>query len=197
MSHAQDQSVGVVQTQTLRLSEPLRLACGKTLADVDVAYETYGELNATASNAVLVCHALSGDAHVAGYHPGEDPADPKTKPGWWDRMIGPGKPIDTDRYFVISSNVLGGCKGTTGPGSTDPGDRQGVRPVVPAGHDRGHGRGAAAAAGGAGRREAALRAGRIDGGDAVAGVVRAVSGSRGGRDADRDHGVAGGAVAGV
>jgi homoserine O-acetyltransferase len=85
-----------------------------------VAYETWGTLNEAKTNAVLICHALSGDAHVAGYRQGEDPDDPNHKPGWWDLYVGPGKPIDTDRYFVICSNVLGGCKGTTGPGSTNP-----------------------------------------------------------------------------
>ncbi len=107
-------SVGTVKTQTVRFDQPLELAGGQTLPHVEVAYETYGELNATKTNAVLICHALSGDAHVAGYLPGED------KAGWWDRMVGPGKPIDTDRYFVLCTNVLGGCKGTTGPGSIDP-----------------------------------------------------------------------------
>jgi homoserine O-acetyltransferase/O-succinyltransferase len=87
---------------------------GSTLAPVEVAYQTYGTLNAAKSNAILVEHAFSGDAHAAG-------ADPETgKRGWWDNMIGPGKGFDTDRYFVICTNVLGGCRGTTGPGSIDP-----------------------------------------------------------------------------
>jgi homoserine O-acetyltransferase/O-succinyltransferase len=94
------------------------LACGRTLPAVRVAYETYGRLDEDGGNAVLVCHALSGDSHVAGYRPGEDPDDAKV--GWWDVMIGPGKAIDTDRLFVVCSNVLGGCSGTTGPGSLDP-----------------------------------------------------------------------------
>lgn len=110
-------SVGVVETQTLHLHEPLELESGEVLPEVDIAYETYGELNAERSNAVLICHALSGDAHVAGYHP-DDPPD--AKPGWWDVYIGPGKPVDTDHYFVICSNCLGGCKGTTGPASINP-----------------------------------------------------------------------------
>ncbi len=110
----------VTARQTVHVDEPLELACGRTLPAIDVAYETYGELNADRSNAVLICHAWTGDAHVAGYAPGEDPNDPQTKPGWWDHYVGPGKAIDTDRYFVICSNLLGGCKGTTGPGSIDP-----------------------------------------------------------------------------
>lgn len=104
--------------RTLALDGLFTLASGRTLEQVDVAYETYGELDATASNAVLVCHALSGDSHVAGLRPGEDPAS--AKPGWWDIMVGPGKAIDTDRFFVVCSNVLGGCSGTTGPASIDP-----------------------------------------------------------------------------
>lgn len=87
---------------------PLRLSAGATLSPVEVAYETYGELNAARDNAIVVCHALTGDAHAAG--PG----------GWWATIIGPGKPIDTDRFFVISANLLGGCRGTTGPSSVDP-----------------------------------------------------------------------------
>ncbi|MCA9035583.1 MAG: homoserine O-acetyltransferase [Planctomycetaceae bacterium] len=95
--------------------EPLRLACGAQLGPITVAYETYGSLNADASNAIFVCHALTGDAHAAGYHSSED-----RKPGWWDGFIGPGKGIDTNRYYVICANVLGGCQGTTGPGSLNP-----------------------------------------------------------------------------
>jgi homoserine O-acetyltransferase len=111
-------SGGIVKTQTIRVAEqqqPLGLECGKTLAPIDVAYETYGKLNEAGDNAVLICHALSGDAHVAGYHSPDD-----RKPGWWDCMVGPGKGIDTNRYFVICSNFLGGCSGTTGPSSTNP-----------------------------------------------------------------------------
>lgn len=109
--------VGIVETQQVRLfdaAHPLVLASGATITEVDVAYETYGELNADATNAVYVCHALTGDAHVAGLHAGS------TKPGWWDNLIGPGRPIDTDRMFVVCANLLGGCKGTTGPASTNP-----------------------------------------------------------------------------
>ena len=97
-----------------QLEKSLPLDCGKTLEGVDIAYESYGELNADKSNAVLVCHALTGDQYVASTHPVTG------KPGWWTRMVGPGKPIDTDRYHVICSNVLGGCMGSTGPASIDP-----------------------------------------------------------------------------
>jgi len=95
---------------------PLTLASGATLPEVEVAYETYGELNQDRSNAVFICHALSGDAHAAGLHEGDD----LSRPGWWDNIVGPGRPLDTERFFVISANVLGGCKGTTGPSSIDP-----------------------------------------------------------------------------
>jgi homoserine O-acetyltransferase len=111
-------SVGFVQTQTLRVvsaDAPLLLKCGKTLGPIDVAYETYGVLNPACDNVVLICHALSGDAHVAGYSGPDD-----RKPGWWDIMVGPGKPIDTNRYFVLCSNILGGCRGTTGPSEINP-----------------------------------------------------------------------------
>jgi homoserine O-acetyltransferase len=94
--------------------EPLRLDVGVDLAPFTIAYQTYGTLNADKSNAVLICHALTGDQHVNNVHPvtGKD--------GWWDIMVGPGKPIDTDRYFIICSNVIGGCMGTTGPASINP-----------------------------------------------------------------------------
>jgi homoserine O-acetyltransferase len=102
-----------VQTQHVRF-DSLPLDCGATLSPVDVAYETYGELNRERTNAVLILHALSGDAHAAGI------SQETGKPGWWDNMIGPGKGFDTDKYFVICSNVLGGCRGTTGPSSINP-----------------------------------------------------------------------------
>jgi homoserine O-acetyltransferase len=111
-------SVGLVQTQKVRVVEadhPLMLRSGKKLGPIDVAYETYGELTPEKDNAILICHALSGNAHVAGYNNPDD-----RKPGWWDIMVGPGKPIDTSRYFVICSNFLGGCSGTTGPSDIDP-----------------------------------------------------------------------------
>ncbi|MBF4475345.1 MAG: homoserine O-acetyltransferase [Methanobacterium formicicum] len=108
------ESVGVVETKYYNLSEELKLESGDRLKDVTIAYETYGTLNKQKSNAILVCHALSGDAHVAGWHEGD------RKPGWWDNIIGPGKCLDTDRYFIICSNVIGGCQGSTGPSSTNP-----------------------------------------------------------------------------
>jgi homoserine O-acetyltransferase len=103
----------IVSTQNVRF-ESLPLDCGETLSAVDVAYETYGVLNSARSNAILVPHALTGDAHAAGI------SSETGKPGWWDNSIGPGKAFDTDRYFVICSNVLGGCRGTTGPSSVNP-----------------------------------------------------------------------------
>jgi len=111
-------SVGIVETKTIRLiqpEQPLELECGKSLAPIDVAYETYGELNEVGDNVILICHALSGNAHVAGLNSPND-----RKPGWWDVMVGPGKGIDTNKYFVICSNFLGGCSGTTGPSSINP-----------------------------------------------------------------------------
>ncbi|MGE6792370.1 homoserine O-succinyltransferase MetX [Pseudomonas guineae] len=108
-------SVGLVTPQVLHFAEPLALACGRSLADYQLIFETYGELNATASNAVLICHALSGHHHAAGYHSVDD-----RKPGWWDSCIGPGKPIDTNKFFVVSLNNLGGCNGSTGPSSLNP-----------------------------------------------------------------------------
>ena len=108
-------SVGVVTPQTAHFSEPLALKCGAALPAYDLVYETYGTLNADRSNAVLICHALSGTHHVAGKHHEED-----KHPGWWDNMIGPGKPLDTNRFFVIGVNNLGGCHGSTGPSSLHP-----------------------------------------------------------------------------
>lgn len=110
-----DRGVGLVERQQLTWTEPLRLESGRTLAPLTLAYETYGRLNAQADNAILLLHALSGDAHAAGRH---SPAD--RKPGWWDDMVGPGRTFDTDRYFVICSNVIGGCQGSSGPASLDP-----------------------------------------------------------------------------
>ena len=109
-----EESVGIVETKTLEIEGEIKLDSGKTLNNVTVAYETYGELNKEKSNAILICHALTGDAHAAGWHKGAK------KPGWWEIVIGPGKAIDTEKYFVICSNVLGGCKGTTGPSSINP-----------------------------------------------------------------------------
>ena len=105
----------IVKPQNFQLPEPLALDCGRTLKGVNIRYETVGTLAPDRSNAILITHALSGDAHVCGRHAPEDP-----KPGWWDEMVGPGKAIDTNRYFVICSNVLGSCAGSTGPRSVNP-----------------------------------------------------------------------------
>jgi homoserine O-acetyltransferase/O-succinyltransferase len=126
-------SVGTVDTQFLDLPRPLALDCGRELQQVRVAYETYGALSPAKDNVILVCHALSGDAHAAGYS--KKPVVESTRDGfraeerdagagrglgWWDGMIGPGKAFDTDRFFVVSTNLLGGCRGTTGPSSANP-----------------------------------------------------------------------------
>jgi homoserine O-acetyltransferase/O-succinyltransferase len=108
-------SVGVAQPISLHFELPLALKSGATIASYDLVYETYGTLNAAKSNAVLVCHALNASHHVAGYY-----ADNPSDVGWWDNMIGPGKPLDTNRFFVIGVNNLGGCFGSTGPSSIDP-----------------------------------------------------------------------------
>ncbi len=115
MSRFPADSVGLVTPQYQSFTAPLQLACGRTLPQYDLVYETYGTLNAAADNAVLVCHALSGHHHAAGYHKEDD-----RKPGWWDSCIGPGKAIDTNRFFVVSLNNLGGCHGSTGPCSINP-----------------------------------------------------------------------------
>jgi homoserine O-acetyltransferase len=126
-------SVGVVETQYLDLPEPIRLDCGRGLHPIRVAYETYGTLSPRRDNVILVCHALSGDAHAAGF--AKTPPEESTRDGfgaedrdgvagkglgWWDGMIGPGKAFDTDRFYVVATNLLGGCRGTTGPMSVDP-----------------------------------------------------------------------------
>jgi homoserine O-acetyltransferase len=108
-------SVGIVSAQRATFEEPLNFSCGKVLPRYELMYETYGTLNADRSNAILICHALSGHHHVAGSY-----ADDEKNIGWWDNMIGPGKPVDTDRFFVIGLNNLGGCHGSTGPASIDP-----------------------------------------------------------------------------
>ncbi len=108
-------SVGLVSPQRFRFDEPLRLRSGKTLPAYELMVETYGELNSDRSNAILVCHALSGDHHAAGYHSESD-----RKSGWWDACIGPGKAIDTNLYHVVCLNNLGGCGGSTGPVSINP-----------------------------------------------------------------------------
>ena len=108
-------SIGPVEARRFVSTEPIALAAGITLPNWELAYETYGELNAARSNAVLICHALSGHHHVAGTYA----ADPKNV-GWWDNLIGPGKPLDTNRFFVVGVNNLGGCHGSTGPSSINP-----------------------------------------------------------------------------
>src|ERR1700729_4342850 len=126
-------SVGTVETQYLDLPDPVRLDCGRALHPVRVAYETYGALSPRRDNVIMVCHALSGDAHAAGYSEtaarrstrdgfGADDRDGSAGKGlgWWDGMIGPGKAFDTDHYFIVSTNLLGGCGGTTGPSSLNP-----------------------------------------------------------------------------
>lgn len=114
---AHDKHIGIVETQFYTFAEPpaeLELDGGARLGPITLAYETYGKLNADKSNGILICHALTGDAHAAGFHKGDK------NPGWWDNMIGPGKGFDTNRYFVICSNVIGGCRGSTGPSSVNP-----------------------------------------------------------------------------
>ncbi len=111
-----EQSVGAVRPRDQHFGEPLGFRSGAVLDSYTLRYETYGSLNADKTNAVLVCHALNASHHVAGYY--ED--DPKNI-GWWDNMIGPGKPLDTNRFFVIGVNNLGGCFGSTGPSSINPG----------------------------------------------------------------------------
>lgn len=110
-----EDSVGIVSPELLHFEEELTLRSGKVLDGFDLMVETYGELNADKSNAILICHALSGDHHAAGYHSEED-----RKPGWWDACIGPGKAIDTDKFYVVSLNNLGGCAGSSGPTSINP-----------------------------------------------------------------------------
>jgi homoserine O-acetyltransferase/O-succinyltransferase len=106
--------LGVVHTDQFEYEKPLSLESGEKLGAFTLAYETYGRLNSSRNNAILVLHALSGDAHVAGWHKGDK------NPGWWDEIIGPGKAFDTEKYFVICSNVIGGCRGSTGPSSLNP-----------------------------------------------------------------------------
>ena len=108
-------SVGVVQARTAHFDQPIRLKSGAELPAYDIAYETYGELNAARSNAVLVCHALNASHHVAGFYDND-----KGNVGWWDNLVGPGKPLDTRRFFVVGSNYLGSCFGSTGPASINP-----------------------------------------------------------------------------
>ncbi|HEY3903730.1 MAG TPA: homoserine O-acetyltransferase [Streptosporangiaceae bacterium] len=137
-------SVGTVETQYLDLPRPVPLDCGRELYPIRVAYETYGTASPQRDNVILVCHALSGDAHAAGFS--KLPSESSTRDGfaaedrdgttgkalgWWDGMIGPGKAFDTDRYFVISTNLLGGCRGTTGPSSVNPATGEPYGPDFP------------------------------------------------------------------
>jgi homoserine O-acetyltransferase/O-succinyltransferase len=112
---SESNSVGIVKAQVAHFTKPLTLKSGAVLPQYHLAYETYGELNADKSNAVLICHALSGNHHVAGRYSAED-----KYPGWWDNLIGPGKPLDTNKFFVIGLNNLGGCHGSSGPSSVNP-----------------------------------------------------------------------------
>ena len=107
-------TVGIVETQYFKMQENLKLESGQELETPTIAYETYGQLNQDKTNVIFVCHALTGDAHAAGFHEGDE------KPGWWDIIIGPKKPLDTNKFFIICSNVIGSCKGSTGPSSINP-----------------------------------------------------------------------------
>jgi homoserine O-acetyltransferase len=137
-------SVGTVETKYVDLPDPVQLDCGRALSQVRVAYETYGTLSAARDNVILVCHALSGDAHAAGFAKAPPPESTRDGfaaedrdgsagkgLGWWDGMIGPGKAFDTDRFFVVSTNLLGGCRGTTGPSSANPATGQPYGPDFP------------------------------------------------------------------
>ena len=108
-------SVGIVKPQKAIFDSPLQLDCGKELKKIELVYETYGSLNERKDNAVLICHALSGDHHAAGYNSPDD-----KKPGWWDVCIGPGKPFDTNKFFIVCPNNIGGCKGSSGPNTVNP-----------------------------------------------------------------------------
>lgn len=107
-------SIGLVSPQTVLIEKPLTLACGIVLPSHQLVFETYGTLNSDRSNAILICHALSGDHHAAGFHKGDN------KPGWWNHYIGPGKAMDSDRFFIVSVNNIGSCFGSTGPTSINP-----------------------------------------------------------------------------
>ncbi len=128
MAHPSSQadSVGIVEPQVYQHPRALPLQCGVELPEYELVYETYGRLNEAKSNAVLICHALSGHHHAAGFH-----SEDETKPGWWDTCIGPGKPIDTNKFFVISLNNLGGCHGSTGPRSINPATSRPYGPDFP------------------------------------------------------------------
>ncbi len=149
--------------------QPLALDCGIDLAPFQIAYQTYGELNADRSNAILICHALTGDQHVANVHPVTG------KPGWWETMVGPGRPLDTDSYFIICANVIGGCMGSTGPASTNPATGKSWGLDFPDHHHSRHGAGAGDAARPARHRDAVLRGRRLDGRHAGAAMDRGLS----------------------
>ena len=119
-------SVGIVKPQKAIFDSPLQLDCGKELKKIELVYETYGSLNEQKDNAVLICHALSGDHHAAGYNSPED-----KKPGWWDVCIGPGKPFDTNKFFIVCPNNIGGCKGSSGPNTINPETGQLYGPSFP------------------------------------------------------------------
>ncbi len=152
--------------------QPLKLDCGIDLAPFQIAYQTYGELNAERSNAILIFHALTGDQHVANVHPVTG------KPGWWETMVGPGRPLDTDKYFVICSNVIGGCMGSTGPASTNPANRQIVGAGFSGHHHSRHGARADDADRSPGHRDTVLRGRRLDGRHAGAAMDRGLSQAR-------------------
>jgi len=119
-------SVGIVKPQKAIFDSPLQLDCGKELKKIELVYETYGSLNEQKDNAVLICHALSGDHHAAGFNSPED-----KKPGWWDVCIGPGKPFDTNKFFIVCPNNIGGCKGSSGPNTVNPETGQLYGPSFP------------------------------------------------------------------
>jgi homoserine O-acetyltransferase len=121
-----DDSVGLVKASTFHFTDPLTLACGETIVDYELVYETYGKLNDARDNAVLVCHALSGSHHLAGYYNMDE-----RKPGWWENLVGPGKVIDTNRFYVVGVNNLGGCHGSTGPTSNNSGTGKPYGPDFP------------------------------------------------------------------
>ena len=140
----------------------MRLDCGIDFGPVTIAYQTYGTLNAERSNAILICHALTGDQYAADPHPITG------KPGWWETMVGPGRVLDTERYFLICANVLGGCMGTTGPQDVQPGNRRAVGSRISGHHRARHGAGAKVPDRTSRHRQLVLRDRRLDGRDAGA-----------------------------
>ena len=152
--------------------KPLRLDAGISLSPFQIAYKTYGRLNAAKSNAVLICHALTGDQHVASVHPVTQ------KNGWWETLIGPGRPIDTERYFVICANVVGGCMGSSGPSLDQSADRQAVGSGISGHHHPRHGARAGDAARPSRDRATLRRRRRLDGRHAGAGMGGELSAAR-------------------